>query len=167
MTANIRGQLKNWLKDCARLVILGVGNPLRGDDSLGLEILKRLEGKLPREVKVINGGLAPENFISKIKNFKPTHVLIIDAAHFGGENGEAILIPPEETTGITISTHTIPLNILAWLIQKDTDIKMLLLGIEPKDLGFGEGLSPKVKEAVEQCAQILLEVINEMANKRE
>lgn len=161
MITNIRSRLKSWLEGCSRLVILGVGNPLRGDDSLGLEILKRLRGKLPRKVKVIYCGSSPENFVSKVRGFKPTHVLIIDAAHFGGKAGEARLILMEQISSITISTHTIPLNILAWLIQRSTNAKVLLLGIEPKNLGLGEKLSPEVREAIELCAEILIDAINE------
>lgn len=157
----IRDHLRSWLGNYQRLVILGVGNPLRGDDSLGLEILKRLRGKVPRNVRLIYGGMAPENFIGKIKRLKPSHVLIVDAALFGGKPGEAKLILPEQITDETISTHTISLNLLASLILRETNAKVILLGIEPKNLGLGEEMSQEIKEAVERCARTLIELINE------
>lgn len=158
---SIESELKSWLSGYQRLVILGVGNPLRGDDSLGLAILRRIRGRLPRNTKVIYGGVAPENFIGKIRMLKPSHVLIIDAALFGGKPGEARLILPEQISDMTISTHTIPLSLLAWLIQRETDAKIALLGIEPKNLGLEEGVSQEVREAIDRCAKMLINVINE------
>lgn len=158
---SIKDDLKSWLGKYRRLIILGVGNLLRGDDSLGLEILKRIKGKLPKNVRIIYGGTVPENFISKIKRLKPSHVLIIDAALFGGEPGEARLIPPEQISGVAISTHAMPLHLLAWLIQKETNAKVVLLGIKPKNLGLGEEISQEIKESIERCARMLIDVINE------
>ncbi|MEM2320738.1 MAG: hydrogenase maturation peptidase HycI [Candidatus Bathyarchaeia archaeon] len=156
---SIRNELKSWLGGCRRLVILGVGNPLRGDDSLGLEILERIRGRVPRNVKLIYGGTVPENFIGKVGRLRPSHVLIIDAALFGGKPGEARLIPPEQIPDTTISTHTMPLNLLVSLIQKKTNAKVILLGIEPKNLGLGEEISREVKKSVERCAVALIEAI--------
>jgi len=157
---SIKSDLKSWLRGCSRLIILGIGNPLRGDDSLGLRIANNLRGKTPKNVKVIYGGITPENFVGKIKRFKPSHVLMIDAAHFGGKPGEPRLIPPENTSGIALSTHVMPLYILAWLIQKETSAKVILLGIEPKNLNLGEEISPEVEESIKQCSEMLIEVIN-------
>lgn len=162
---SIEIDLRLWLSGYKRLVILGVGNPLRGDDSLGLELLKKLKRKVPRNVKIIYGGVAPENFIGKIKKFNPSHILIIDATMFGGKPGEAKLIQPEQILNATVSTHTIPLSLLASLIQAETSAKVILLGIEPKSLGLGEEMSKEVKESIDRCAEALICVINECSMK--
>lgn len=154
-------ELKFWLNGCRKLIVFGVGNPLRGDDSLGLEILKRIRGKVPRNVRLIYGGTVPENFIGKIRRLKPSHVLIVDAALFGGKPGEVRLIPPEEIPKETVSTHLISLNLLASLIQRETNAKVILLGVEPKNLGLGEEMSQEVKGAIERCVKILIDAINE------
>lgn len=157
----LRDEIRSWLSGYRLLIILGVGNPLRGDDAVGLEILRRLRGRVPRNVRLIYGGTSPENFISKISRLRPSHVLIIDAAIFGGEPGEARLIPPEQVPDETISTHTIPISVLASLIQKETNAKVMLLGIEPKNLGLGEGMSQEVSRAIELCAIDLISVLGE------
>ncbi|MEM2431189.1 MAG: hydrogenase maturation peptidase HycI [Candidatus Bathyarchaeia archaeon] len=151
-----------WLKDCSRLVILGIGNPLRGDDSVGLKIAWRLRGKLPKNVKIIRGGVTPENFIGKIRYIKPSHVLLIDAAHFGGKPGEIKLIYPEEISGVAISTHVIPLYILADLIHEEMGAKVILLGIEPKDLSLGAKISPEIREAIERSVELIIDVIRSL-----
>lgn len=153
--------LEGWLRGCSRLVILGVGNPLRGDDALGIELLKKLRGKVPRRVKLIDGGVAPENFVGRIRAFKPSHVLIVDAARFGGEPGEARLIMPEQIAGIAISTHAMPLYVLAELISEGMDVKVALLGVEPKILDLGDEISPEIEDAIKNYASLLLSVLNE------
>lgn len=154
----VKEHLIEWLKDCSRLVILGIGNPLRGDDSVGLKIVGRLKGKLPKNVRIIRGGVTPENFIGKIRDIKPSHVLLIDAAHFGGKPGEIKLIYPEEISSATISTHAIPLCILADLIREETGAKVILLGVEPKNLSLGAKISPEIKEAIERSVELIINV---------
>lgn len=154
----VKDDLEEWLKGCSRLVILGIGNLLRGDDSLGLEIVRRLKSKLPKGITVIEGGLTPENFIGKIRKIKPSHVLLIDAACFGGKPGEIRLVYSKQISGVTISTHVIPLSVLADLIREETNAKIILLGIEPKNLSLGAEISPEIKEAIEQSIEIIMDV---------
>lgn len=155
----VKDALEEWLKGCSKLIILGIGNPLRGDDSLGLEIVRRLKGKLPRGVIVIEGGLTPENFIGKIRKIKPSHVLLVDAAHFGGKPGEIRLIRSKQISCATISTHAISLSILVELIREETNAKIILLGVEPKNLGLGAEISPEIREAIEQSVKIIVDAV--------
>lgn len=105
----LENMLKKWMKNCSKLVILGIGNTLRKDYALGLEIFKMLRGKVPKSVKLIECRTSPEYFTREIKRFKSSHVLMIDAAHFKAEPGEAAFLPPEKIFGVALSTHAMPL----------------------------------------------------------
>ena len=139
---------------------MGIGNPLRGDDALGIELIKLLRNRVSRNVLLIEGGPVPENFIGKIKIFAPSHVLLIDAACFGGNPGDASLISPEQITGVIISTHAIPLHLTAELIREVTGAKIMLLGVQPKNVDLGEKISPEVKDSIKRIAGILVEILN-------
>jgi len=65
--------------------VLGIGNPLRGDDAVGLRIIQNLMGKVPDDVLLLECEMVPENYLSKIEQFKPTHVLMVDAAQLNEE----------------------------------------------------------------------------------
>lgn len=160
----LKEDLEGWLKGYSRLVILGIGNPLRGDDVLGVEIVRELRGKVPKGVRLIDGGIMPENFIGKIRRFRPSHVLLIDAAHFGGEAGDARLIKPEHISGVAISTHSMPLSILVELICVGTGAKVALLGIEPKKTGLGDEVSLEVREAIKGGAKLIAEVLSRLGS---
>lgn len=165
MELKLREKLETWLQGYSKLVILGIGNPLKGDDSLGLKILRKLRGKVPRSVKVIEGGMAPENFIGKIGKLRPSHVLFIDAAFFGGKPGEAKIISIENIPTVTISTHVMPLYIVAGLIREETGAKIVLLGIQPKNLNLGEEISQEIKESIEGIAETIIEAIKRVEKR--
>lgn len=152
-------QIADWLKNCKILVVLGIGNPMRGDDAVGIEIVKLLKGKVPKNVKLLECQTVPENFIGEIKRFNPSHVLMIDAAHFEANPGEARLIPPERISGIAFSTHNIPLYVLAEILRETIGAKVLLLAVQPKTTEFGEEVTPEIKNAAKNIIKTLLDVL--------
>jgi hydrogenase 3 maturation protease len=156
---NLSSQLAKWVENCQRLAIMGIGNSLRGDDAVGTEIVKQLSGKTLNRVKVFDCGTVPENFIHELESFRPTHVLMIDAAKLETTAGEAKLIPPEKITGVALSTHSMPLSLLAGIIQQELKVKVILLGVQPENTAFGEGLSPKLQKAAEQVAENIEEAV--------
>ncbi len=161
---SFENELKNWLGACPKLVVLGIGNPLRRDDALGLDILKILEGKVPTSVRLIECQTAPENFTGEIKRLKPSHVLIIDSACFGANPGRARLVPPQEIAGVAVSTHAMPLYMLAEILEKSVGAKVVLLGVQPKIVDFGEGLSPALEGALKKIGEQLVGVLGEVCS---
>jgi Ni,Fe-hydrogenase maturation factor len=87
-------RLRNWLSNSRRVVIAGIGNPLRKDDFVGVKIVRNLRNKVSEAVYLIECETVPESFIKPIENFKPTHILIIDAALLNLKPGSPKLIEP-------------------------------------------------------------------------
>ncbi|MBS7656347.1 MAG: hydrogenase maturation peptidase HycI [Candidatus Bathyarchaeia archaeon] len=159
---SLKKQLSSWIRGCNRLVVLGVGNPMRGDDAAGVEVVKRLFGKVPEWTKIIDCEMTPENFLPEIEAYKPTHVLIVDAAEMNTEPGEVQLLSLEKMLNTAISTHTIPLSILAGVLAEEVKAKIVFLGIQPGDTSFTENMSPEVQKAVKEVAGTILEVAKEI-----
>lgn len=137
---------------------------MRGDDAIGMEVVRLLKGKVSKRVRLLECQTVPENFAGEIKQFNPTHVLMIDAAHFEAEPGEARLIPPEKISGVAVSTHAIPLYILAEILRESVDAKVLLLGLQPKTTEFGEKVTPELQKAAENIAKVLLDALRKSSN---
>jgi len=154
-------QLRVWLAGCERVAVLGIGNPLRGDDATGMEIVRLLKGRVSRKVRLLECETVPENFTREIGEFNPTHVLMIDAAQLGVEPGEARLVPPEQILGMTLSTHAIPLSLLAEVIWRSIDARVMILGVQPKEVEFGEGLSAELQKASRRIAGILVKALKQ------
>jgi len=155
-------QLRDYLGEGERRVVLmGVGNPMRGDDGVGVAIIQRLqESDLPG-VLLLNTETVPESFIGKVESYQPTHVLLLDAANFGGRPGETRLIDSKHIGGQAVSTHSLPLTIFISYIEKSLGIKVLLLGVQPKAVVFGEEMTPDLEEASERIAETLHRLLSE------
>ncbi len=141
-------KLKEWFSNAERVVVAGIGNPIRMDDFIGVKIVRDLQGEVSEKVLLIECETVPESYIQQIIDFNPTHVLLIDAAVMGLEPGEYKLVKPEHLRVFpAISTHMLPLRIFCEYLAKTTNAKIALLLIEPKQTDFGEGLSREVEAA--------------------
>ncbi len=133
-------------------LFLTVGNLFRSDDGVGPYLASRLAG-LP--VRVVDAGHTPENIIDQVIGLKPSRIIILDAADFGGRTGEVRVIPEEAIPETTLSTHMVPMNVVSRLIKDDTGAEIVFLGIQPENVSLGEGLTPEVQEAAEQIFQTI------------
>ena len=137
-------------------VLVGVGNALRGDDSFGpLVIRKILTGGYP--LNAIDAGTAPENYVSRIARLKPSLVVMIDAVHFGAEPGRTRVFRSSELGGASLTTHGMPLSAVMEEIQTRTGVPTLLLGVQPGRLTIGEPLSGPLQAALEDTLDTIAE----------
>ena len=159
-------ELRRWLKGADKLVIMGIGNPMRGDDAVGLEVVERLKRWAPGWVTPIKCETTPENFLGVVEEQTPTHVLMVDAAHLNAEPGACRLVPPEWVVGSAISTHKLPLYIAAEYIKRTTGARVAILAVQPACTQFNTELTKELKEAVERITKGLKEAIEEVNEAR-
>jgi hydrogenase 3 maturation protease len=146
-----------------RIVLLGVGSPLRADDSVGLYIVESLQSVLPkeegRETHFFLGESAPENFSGAIREVAPTHVVIFDAAQFEKEPGAMMVIAKEEIAGVSFSTHILPLKILVDYLVEATGCEVTVIGMQPKLLEFAYPMTNAVKAAADRFVKEVQEAM--------
>ena len=153
-------ELTAWFSKAEKIVIAGIGNPIRKDDYVGTKIVQDLQGKTSERVHLIECETVPESFLQKIIDIKPTHMLLIDAAILGLKPGESKLIEPERlATFQAYSTHMLPLRIFCGYLAQTTSAKIALLVIEPKNTDFGEGLTAEVETSSQRLVSILLKIL--------
>jgi hydrogenase 3 maturation protease len=156
-----KASLKLLLKQLTnnRIAILGVGNQFRCDDGAGVLLARALsEREWTRDtdhVLVIEAGHAPENTTGELRKFAPDLVLIIDAADMGEEPGTIQWVPAESIDGISASTHSLPLSMLARYLTLELNCTVTLLGIQPGSNDVGEQVSPEVLQAVQDVVEEL------------
>jgi hydrogenase 3 maturation protease len=159
---DIRDALRRWLGTAEKIVVVGVGNELRRDDFVGVEIVKRLKGKVPQNVMLIESETVPESFLETITQFHPTHVLLIDAGLTGLEPGQIKIMESSEALGpaTAVSTHTLPLQIFCEILKNTTGSKIALAIIQPKTTDFGEGLTKETERTAQNLTKTLTEILN-------
>ena len=161
---DLKNKLKSNITGAKRIAILGVGSELRADDEAGILAAQELdisskEINKTMDFRVFFGYTAPENLSGEIKKYEPTHVLIIDAADMGKKPGETAVFTPEDSGGISFSTHKLPIKVLADYLMQSINCKIVVIGIQPKTLEFGEAVSEEVKATVKYVSNIIKDVI--------
>lgn len=157
---DIESELRNWLFGAKKIVVAGIGNPIRCDDYVGLKIIEDMQGRVPENVQLLECETVPESFLLDIEEFSPTHVLLVDAAILGLTPGEVRLVAAEKVVDFSaVTTHVLPLRVFCEYVNKVTGAKIGLLLIEPKCMEFSEGLSKEVKATAESVTKILLKVL--------
>lgn len=133
-----------------RTCLVGVGNDLRGDDSAGLVVIREIlaRGLASDNFLPLEGGPAPENITGTIRKFSPEQIIFVDAAHLENEPGTIQWINREEIDGMSASSHSLPLSILAEFLIRELNCPVRILGIQPEQNEIGEQLSITVQNAV-------------------
>lgn len=154
--------LRKKLNGAEKIGILGVGSELRADDAAGLLVASKLQKNLKknRKVKIFLGHTAPENLTGEIKNFKPSHLIIIDSVDINKRPGTIIAVEPDNTNNFSFSTHKLPIKLVADYLALVIACKTIIIGIQPHSLAFSQKVSNQVIQAVEKISQLLSKIIS-------
>ena len=98
-----------------RVVVLGVGHALRGDDAAGSAVAQALRPRFAD--RVFDGGQAPENFVGPVRRAEPDTIIIVDAADFGGSPGEIRVAAADDVVGEMTGTYAAPISMLMTLLS--------------------------------------------------
>lgn len=147
-----------------RVLIIGCGNLLRGDDAAGPIAIRRLwEAGLPPGVRCADAGTGGMDVAFQMRGV-PT-VVLIDACSSGSEPGSIFEVPGSEVeqlpplTGIHLHAfrwdHA--LAFARWLLKEDYPKDVTVFLIEAAKTDLGERLSEPVNAAVDKLVKLLLE----------
>lgn len=146
--------LRSRLK--GKVIVLGIGNTLRSDDGCGSIIANRIKGRVA--FTVFDAGTTPENYLDKIIREKPDTVVIIDAVDFGGSAGEfKILDDKQIQTANLFSTHNASISMAINYLKNSLPVDIIILIIQPKNINFGDRLSPELSSALEKLESLFIE----------
>jgi hydrogenase 3 maturation protease len=152
-------KLEAWFSGAERVAVVGVGNTMRRDDAVGVEIAKLLQGKVSSDVLLIEAETMPENCIDQVVDFHPSHVLILDSGLIGGKPGNVKLLAPTESMKAAVSSHMLPLQVFCAYLNRAANAKILMLIIRPKDTGIGERLTIELAKAAKETADFLVKLL--------
>lgn len=151
MKVNFRNILKG------KVVIVGIGNTLRGDDSFGPTLVDRLNGRI--NAVCIDAGSAPENYLGRIAKEKPDTVLIVDAVHLGLSPGDYEILIEADILKSGFSTHDLSPHMFIEYIKRETGADIYLLGVQPQNVDFGESMSDSVEKTLDKISYLLKEEV--------
>jgi hydrogenase maturation protease len=143
-------------------LIIGLGNPLRGDDGVGARVVQLLAAEeLPDGVEVVDGGTQGLGLVNLMEGWP--RVIVVDAANVGKAHGQFTRFTLDETHLLgsdgQVSVHAAGLRdalLLAQVLGVLPD-EIVVYGIQPANLDWDTELSPPVEAAVPEIARCILD----------
>jgi len=142
-----------------KVIIVGIGNIMRGDDGFGPALVKELDNRV--NAHCIDVGTAPENYIGKIAKMSPDTILFVDAVHLSIKPGEYDILKKEDIVSSGLTTHDISPEMLINFLESQTKAKIYLLGMQPESIGFGDEMSDAVKRSLMKIAELIEEELRD------
>jgi hydrogenase maturation protease len=149
-----------------KILVLGLGNPLITDDSVGLRVAAKLKPLLADrpEVEVSEDYWGGLRLMERMVGFD--RAIVIDAICTGAPPGSIHrLTPGSIPTQRSASSHDVNLPTALTLgrtagLQLPGDDQILLVGIEAEDiLSFGEQCTPAVESAIAPVVEEVLQAV--------
>ena len=163
-----------------RILVVGVGNVLHGDDGFGVELAWRLAKQaLPPGVVVMETGIGGMSLVQELMTGYDA-VLLLDAHVGGGKPGEIRLLQPvlPDLSGLDphalrdyfADTHyATPIRALSLLDHLGClPAKVAIIACEPEQYErLGMGLSQTVMSALPRAEQMVHECVRRLSNHRD
>jgi len=146
-----------------RVLVIGCGNLLRGDDAAGPVLVRRMWDRgLPEGVLCADGGTGGMDVAFQMRGVPK--VILVDACTSGSEPGTLFEVPGREVENLPplagINLHAFrwdhAIAFARWLLKDDYPAHVTAYLIEGERFDVGEPLSPKVDAAIDRLVDLLL-----------
>lgn len=144
-----------------RILVIGVGNLLLGDDGAGIHAINELSKEsFPANVEIVDGGTAGIDLLYWLE--EADYAVIIDCLDAGDEPGAIFRLPVEEITSRSsenasepiVSVHDLNLQGVLQLAYKLKRLPpTVIFGVQPANIGLSESLSEAVGKVLPSLVQ--------------
>jgi hydrogenase maturation protease len=152
--------------------LLGLGQFMRGDDEIGLEIVKRWIAKHQAEypegqVEAIILESPGITLLSEIAGLDAA--VLVDAVQSGAPAGKVIKFKEDDLEVFGDGSGSVhgwgaaeTLSLGRHLVPEDMPTDIILIGVEAVVFELGEGLSPAVRAAIPEALRMINQVLRNL-----
>jgi hydrogenase maturation protease len=145
--------------------LIGLGNPLRGDDGIGPRVIEELNRiELPAGVTALDGGTGGLDLLNALEGW--ARVIIVDAADVGREAGQFVRFAADQ---VRLAQADDPLSLhqaglaevlaLAGALERQLP-PTVVFGVQPERIGWAQGLSRPVEDALPALLEAILREVD-------
>jgi len=142
-------------------LVLGLGNPLMGDDGVGVEALQFLEERyiVPPAVDLVDGGTMGLYLLDRVAGYE--RLLVVDSVAASQSPGTVLHLRGDEVQavfGACLSPHQAGVSDLlaALTLLERRPKEVVAIGMVPACLNVGLGLSGPVRANLERLVKALV-----------
>ena len=153
----------------SRILVLGIGNYLMGDEGVGVHVAERLQQEdIPPDVDIVDGGTGGFHLLEYFESYES--IILIDATLDNNPVGTVRLIRPKFAHDFpkAMSTHDIGLKDMVSALQlmgKMRDIHLFVVSIESLQQQ-GIELTSDAEQSIPTLIKQIRDLINEIREKR-
>lgn len=145
-----------------RIVLIGIGNILLRDEGVGVHVINAIKKRYTFSpgVEIVDGGTMGLDLLPLIEG--RDKVLIVDAVDFKKEPGYIGVLERDDIPSVLdskLSVHHINLSdvLFALKIMESMPEEICLIGIQPKSLDVGVGLTDEINVNIDILIERILE----------
>jgi len=151
-----------------RRLVMGIGNVLLKDEGIGCHVVHALGEADLSDVEIVDGGTSLD-VLQLCED--ADKLIIVDAVRGGGMPGQIYRFRIGDITleqKPLLSLHDMSLIDSLKLMRLWHNIDgAVIIGIEPKDIGWGLELSPELEQTVPRIIDVILAELNNTSPKGE
>lgn len=153
-----------------RLVVLGIGNTLLGDDAVGIHVIRHLESRKcaslfsGAQIELVDGGTLGYLLIDRIS--EADGLIIIDSANINQAPGSVAVFSDQQVDDFlelntSSSVHEVGLIDLLQMLRlnKEAPERCALIGIQPELIDWSTELSPVVTAALPEACNAVEKIL--------
>ena len=145
----------------SKILVIGIGNAFRSDDSVGLIVARTLKQLVPPAVTILEQSGEGAALMDAWQGAEK--VILVDAAASGAEPGTIHRFEagsqPIPAQFFNYSTHAFSVAEAVEMARQLDQLPpaLIVYGIEGRSFSYGQDLSPEVEQAIETVIQQLLQ----------
>ncbi len=151
------------VKITMNILVLGIGQSLRGDDAAGLEAVRLWQVQHPESAAQVNVELSELPGLALLDLLKGMDAaIIVDAVQSSASPGTILRLDPDELASFTpdaVSAHgwgvAESLQLGRSFVPSLVKCRVTLIGIAGKDFRMGAGLSPESRVALSEAVDMV------------
>ncbi len=160
-TVELGGWLQGHRRKGDKVLVVGLGNELRGDDGVGCLVARAAEelgqGAPQGRLDGLDAGISIENAGGAVRRSGARGVLLVDAVRVEGEPlGSWRMYPTEDLDSVWHTTHSVPLSLIVRAWRQDLEeTDFAFLGVAIGETWDFAPVSGEVSAAVEEIRRVL------------
>ncbi|MFZ5427127.1 MAG: HyaD/HybD family hydrogenase maturation endopeptidase [Thermodesulfobacteriota bacterium] len=140
-----------------KILVMGIGNTLLRDEGVGVYAVRELEAmSWPRGVEFVDGGIFSQDLFHIYQDFD--RMVVLDCVKAGGAPGDLHRLEEADLARASrkaVGVHDFGMldSLLFAEVLGGRRPTLVVLGVEPGAIEYGEGLTPPVAEALPELVR--------------